>query len=193
MSRSRGFRAALTALAAAATVGCWVAPAGAETQTAQDPTHDVVRVAIPGGDTSPATGNKSVDVVRLTTRHAGPRVRLVTEVRELGDHIAVQLRIRTPRGTFFGYVEKEGGAVFKGLSTSQGGAVCPHRIRAGVSDSADTVTFTVPRGCLDAPRWVRTGALTSTGNADYVLFDDARRTGSPDNGDIKLGPRIHHD
>jgi hypothetical protein len=117
---------------------------------------------------------------------------MVTEVRALGDHIAVQLRIRTPQQTFFGYVEKEGSTIFKGLSDHEGAAVCPQRVSANASVAKDTVTFTVPRGCLGGPRWVRTGALTSTDGADSILYDDARRVGSPDNGDIELGPRVHH-
>lgn len=177
------------ATAAAAAVAL---PAGAETDTAGDPARDVVKVAIPSGDESDAPGNRTVDVTRFTTRHRGARVRLVVEVRELGDHIALQLRIRTPRKSYFGYVENEGGTVFKGLSTKNGSPVCPARIGAAVDPGADTVSFTVPRGCIGRPRWVRTGALASTGTSDDIWYDDARRDGTFDIGDIRLGPRVAH-
>lgn len=166
--------------------------ATAETHTGSDPARDVVKVAIPSGEESDAPANKTVDVTRFATRHRGDRVRLVVEVRELGDHIALQLRIRTPRKSYFGYVENEGGTLFKGLSTKNGSAVCPGRIGAGISPSADTVSFTVPRGCIGKPRWVRTGALASTGSSDNSWYDDARRDGSFDIGAIRLGPRVSH-
>lgn len=177
---------------AAAAVAAGVPPATAATDVARDPARDVVKVAIPSGDESDAPANQTVDVTRFTTRHRGTRVRLVVEARELGDHIALQLRIRTPRKSYFGYVENEGGTVFKGLSTKNGSAVCAGRIGAGVSPSADTVSFTVPRGCIGKPRWVRTGALASTGTSDNIWYDDARRDGSFDIGSIRLGPRVGH-
>lgn len=188
----RAYGAVGGAAAAALLTAAVVTPAQAADQTANDPAQDVVRVAIPSGNESDAPGNRSVDIRRFTTVYAQRKVRLVTEVRELGEHIAIQYRIRLPDRRLVGYVENEGGTLFFGLSDKEGSEVCGGQVRAGVDDGSDAVRFTFPRRCAGKPRWVRTGARATTGNGAALFYDDARRDGNPDGADIKLGPRVRY-
>src|ERR671914_377655 len=64
------------------------------------------------------------------TVYANRKVRLVTEVRELGDHIAIQYRVRLPDGRLFGHLENEGGTLFFGLADNEGSEVCDGKVRA---------------------------------------------------------------
>lgn len=70
-----------------------------------------------------------------------------------------------------------------------------------VDHDTNTVTMTVPRSCLDEPRWIEAEVTAATMNydadpedprADAVWEDHAYRTGRADPARGGTSPRLHH-
>ena len=68
-----------------------------------------------------------------------------------------------------------------------------------VDDKLDRVTVSVPRACLDDPRWIEAQVRTATmryratgPRADAVWEDDAYRTGLDESSDRGTSVRLHH-
>lgn len=171
--------------------------ASAERRTSADPRGDVVAVRIDWGPNLEhlATRRPSRshgDIVALEARHTHDRVVAVLRFRDIradgtmGHTVVLQTAER--RRTV--YLTTRGGSV---LGTDTGRC---DDLRSRVLIERDLVRLSVPRGCLDDPRWVRVGAETTTSakRADFH-YDDAQRRGHDDRDwgfeGPALGPRLH--
>lgn len=182
------------------------AAAHAEKVGTTDPAGDVVSLGPTeqGGDDLdnllPAPENLTADVVRTVVDHAGSRLRVRIDLRELGrsrNYFAV-LQVRTPAGTFEVETDKLGRRPEVEM-TRRGRAVeCP-RLRAVGDRAAARASITIPTSCLGAPRWVQVGAgvasletVTAADGAEQVVVfaDDAHLAGTISDENLTKGPRV---
>ncbi|WP_107771496.1 hypothetical protein [Nocardioides sediminis] len=148
----------------------------------------------------PAPENLTADVVRTVVAHAGSRLRVRIDLRELGrsrNYFAL-LQVRTPAGTF--EVETDDlGRRPKVEMTRRGRAVECRRLRAVSDRAAARAVITIPTACLGAPRWVQVGAgiasletvAAADGTEQVVVFaDDAHRAGTIGDENLAKGPKV---
>jgi hypothetical protein len=167
----------LTALVALAglVVGGLGSPAYADTWSRADERGDVQKLTFrrSGEVVKPARNDRRTDITRVTANHGDRRLSLRIHVRDLrlADTRSVDVRIKTATGPYNVAVE------VSDLSTVyKHGPWCP-RLRHDLDYDANLITISVPRRCLDNPRWVRIGVRMSTVNFSVrnpaVHVDDA--------------------
>jgi hypothetical protein len=154
------------------------APASADTVTHTDALHDVVK--FDGDNQTNAPTVKEGDVRRVTVAHTSGRVvvRLkYAELSRVNSWGAIAL-VRTSAGKQFELdLEAASGIGWQGkltVSHATGSTIaCPGADRK-VDYALDTVRFSVPRGCLGDPRWVKVGvAHVRFVTASKLFGDDA--------------------
>lgn len=186
-------RLAVLLLSTVLATGAAVSPAAAEVEVHDDPRGDVVRVQ--------RGAVASADVLRLRGEHAGSSLTVAMDLVDLTDRdMFVALQVRTPTGADY-TVEvgrDEGGdkGSFMSRDTRRGSTAvdCPG-LTGRFFARQDRVVVTVPRTCLNRPRWVRFGALAaaSSSGPSRIYADDARRDGGRfrDDRPVLGGPRLH--
>ena len=183
----------LTGLLTASFVALLVAlptPALAESTSHADARQDVLRYTSNGY--VPAPHNRTADITRFTAAHQRDAVTSTVHVRKLDGQWDMIWFLRTSDKVRYdvGIVHFDGTREFK-LMKDRKKVPCPglsKKIRAG----ADEVTVSVPRTCLDKPRWVRVGptagALGADGSTQYV--DNALLVGKINETSVAYGPRL---
>ena len=166
--------ALLAAGLTAATVGL-SAPAKADAAAIKDAPNDV-RVT-----TFPSDGSALVvvidpddagdDITRAVVKHSRNRVKVTVHVRDLRARSmpTLQVRFKTNNGSYRVWLSKEPlvGTQLLILTPERLDAVrsC-HGPRQSYKPALDIVAFSVPRRCLDNPRWIR--AQTALLEAQFV-------------------------
>lgn len=189
MTRNRRLTGLLTASFVALVVAL-PAPALAESTSHSDATQDVLRYTSDGW--VPAPHNRTADITRFTAAHDRGAVTSTVHVRKLAGQWNMIWFIRTSDKVRYdlGIVHYDGTRELKLMKDRQK-VPCPgltKKIRAG----ADEVTVSVPRTCLDKPRWVRVGptagALSADGSTTYS--DNALLVGQINETSVAYGPRL---
>ncbi len=182
------------------------AAAHAEKVATTDPAGDVVSLGpTEQGDDDldnllPAPENQTADIVRTVVDHAGSRLRVRIDLRELGrskTYFAV-LKVRTPAGTFEVETDDLGRRPEVEMTRRSRAVECP-RLRAVADRAAARAVITIPTACLGAPRWVQVGAgvasletvAAADGTEQVVVFaDDAHRAGTIRDEIVAKGPKV---
>jgi hypothetical protein len=182
------------------------AAAYAEKVATTDPAGDVVSLGpTEQGDDDldnllPAPENRTSDVVRTVVDHAGSRLRVRIDLRELGrsrTYFAI-LQVRTPAGTFEVETDNLGRRPVVEMTRRSRAVECP-RLRAVGDRTAARAVVTIPTSCLGAPRWVQVGAgvasletVTAADGAEQVVVfaDDAHRAGTIGDDIVARGPKV---
>jgi hypothetical protein len=166
--------------------------AAAEQLSAPDPARDVVSVRIDAGpDLQHIARRRPIrahgDIVSLRALHAHERVivRLgFRNIRETG-HMWHTFVFATPGRRFTLDIDNQGSRV---VDTSLNRCV---DLKVRVRSAMDRMRVSVPRSCLDRPRWVRVGAETSTpSNRSDFHYDDALQRGRNDSNWLFEGPAL---
>lgn len=191
-------RALAAVLAAGATtlvaVGAASLPAHAEDQRVRDTTRDVRLIAADGS--SPRPGNRAQDITRMTASYGGGELVLTLQVRELADDDqVVGWTVLTPTTRFLVVYERHAGSENLQLGTAADGPLPCAGLAGRASDSKDRLRVTVPRACLDRPRWIRFGGAAG-GPADPAdlsfVGDDGRGPRTLDPERFRVGSRVHY-
>ena len=174
-------RAALAAAALVVSAGALVAPASAATLSIGDATGDTYLGHYDeGSDTTTyetAGSQVNVDLERVVVKHTSRVVVAKASYADLtrsGQQFMYALRLRTDEGlkrdvnvdTLF---TGPRGAV--SLSKPNGNEVSCRGLSQDIDYAADTVTVTVPRRCLGAPRWVEafTAGIGFSDTGDFYV------------------------
>lgn len=188
---SASIAAVLTLLPQAGAVG--------ETSFHPDPAGDVVSVAIDAGPNlehiaTLQTRRAHGDIVSMRSLHGHRRVIVGVRFRNIKPtgYMSHDVAFKTDRARYLLSIQHTGRRV-QDVSFDKGDAVTVHcgdlKIHVGVR--TDRLGISVPRGCLNRPRWVRVGAETftspSSGDFDY---DDAMRRGRRDANWGFVGPLL---
>ncbi|HTW14888.1 MAG TPA: hypothetical protein VMF51_07155 [Nocardioides sp.] len=194
----------LAAVAAALILPLAPAPASAETHVVRDARGDMTRVTsdlVNGGvvKTRPDRAQSKADIVRLRTRYGARALQVTIKFRELptgpeadgwwGGYVSVE----TPERRYNASFHPTRGRVRVELRTGSGGSRDCRRLKGATLVKRSAVQVTIPASCLDAPRWVRTGAHAGYQPESALpdsWSDDARATGWNGDGPPALGPRI---
>jgi len=192
----------MAATLTAAVLVTTVSPASAERDRSRDARRDVVQATFLADGQTVAVNrpdNAAQDIVAITVRYGGGRVRLALTVRDLPRRkLGVVWYVRTPVRTWaVGFVHNaDHRRTF--FEDSRGGvddrARPCRRLRARQLNAADRVVLTFPRACIGPQRWIRTGAWTWRPPVpnDTAVMDDARLRSGPPNYGPKLGRRLHY-
>lgn len=205
MSHRLGARLLAVSLTAAAVLGAPGA-AHAERSVTKDAAQDAVAITdlsedLEAPDYVPAPEFTSVDIVRSVVDHRGDRLRLSVRYRDLrrAPFHSTMFRIATPKRSFWLSVDRGlGGPKAVAELSGRGLSTIKCRgLRWSFDPAADQVTASVPRSCVDSPRWVRigvgaissdTGPLTDPDEL-RMYADDGRRTGAIGQ-QLTLGPKV---
>jgi hypothetical protein len=182
-----------------------VLPTAAFGQTLRhtDRARDVVKVNTRNGTHAPAGTNKTADLVHLRFTHSRFRVIAKIRLRDCCGDWVYYGRIETPTSEYT--MHAQGGPGFKTrfelrFTNSEFGLVCDG-LSAKVRPAKNTLRVSVPRMCLDRPRWVRMGVgfVVFTSGSNVFYDDGLRRKGADVGADIvedapanvKLSSRLH--
>jgi hypothetical protein len=179
-----------------------MAPAQAQSWHHGDAAGDVTAATCDAQDNCTEAVDSTLkvpDVTRFVADHRARRVNIFaryTDLTSSGTRIHIA-RFVTNEGVrrHLNWVTYNGNTVMMELDRdSDGKKVACRGIRRTADYTANTVTISVPRACLSAPRTVRVGfgsvAMGSTsGDSQNYAYDDAVLSGSAANtSDVALGP-----
>ena len=106
------------------------------------------------------------------------------------------IRVSTPQGNYEIAVERLGGKPIASMERGRKTVDC-RGLKAKVDLDTDTVTTSLPTGCLATPRWVQVGvgavavARDQTSPEHAAAYaDDAHRDGEIHENTIAKGPRV---
>lgn len=196
----RNIRWAISASLAAA-LALFPGPGAAgETFFHQDPAGDVVSVAIDAGPNLEHIATLKPrrahgDIVSMRSLHATRRVIVGLRFRNIkptGD-MSHSLVFRTDRARYFLQIEHTGGRVQFTFfyNESRDSIVRCGGLKIHVGVRTDRLGVSVPRGCLNRPRWVRVGGETYTSSGSGTFdYDDAMRRGRSDSNWGFEGPLL---
>jgi hypothetical protein len=181
-----------------------IAPAQAQRWTHTDPAGDVTSAsgctAQGDGCTETVDATRTMpDIVRFLADHRATRVNVWARYRDLtaaGTRMH-QVRYVTNEGVrrHLTIATSNGRIILRQLTRdSDGKKVACTGIRQSIDYSANTVSISIPRSCLSAPRTVRVGFGTyAFRNINDLTqggwYDDALAAGSAP-GDLRLGTSI---
>jgi hypothetical protein len=177
---------------AAVVVAVAPAPAHAGRQTTTDATRDVYRIPA-GGTPQLQRDNRKHDIVRAGTVHRGTTVTLWLDVRRLArsGYIA-SFYVRTPDETWWLHYDRQSGPAYTSLFHASGPEVLDcGGLRGKALPRRERVVITVPRACIDRPRWIRFGASMGLETETAHFLDDARIDAGFFSNKCRLGPRVH--
>lgn len=169
-------------------------PAYADTHVHVDTAGDVVSVRRSTGATTPAPGQIEGDIALARVRHKAHRVVLKMRVRDLtrsGRGTVHYYAIRTRTLTRIIALEARPGD-WDGTVTmlKPDGRRTRCHVRRKIDYTANWARVSVPRSCLDEPRWVRAAMEEITVTAGNVVYaDDAHTDGQIYNRPV-YGPRV---
>lgn len=180
---SRTNRLLVAAVATTALVGL-AAPAQADLEIVRDARGDRVRV-------HGMSVASSTDILRTVARHAGGRLSVTIHLVDLtagnglgeaalvtdeGRYRLSTNRFRTRTRSYLYEEEDYHRVACDGL-------------RGQFDNARDTITMSVPRSCVDGPRWIRFGASVFSSTGGDTFIDDARRRGGGFERGIRVGQR----
>lgn len=201
MIRTAGLAALTTALAAALLLP--LAPASAESDSHRDAARDVTRVtteAVNGGITAtrPDRSHAMADIVAFRTRYGPRNIQITLKLRELPRRVANDhwsggyATVETPDRGYDLSFSRQGPRLAVDLHRASGRSQDCRGLAGAVLLRRKALRVTIPAGCLDDPRWIRTGARVGFESVSALpdsWIDDARATGWHSDGP-KLGKRI---
>ena len=183
---TRIFRALVVLLVSLAGAFTLTPASYADRMVHRDARHDVMRLT-QNDDLVPAPHVRDPDVLRVKVAHRQHRLSIVLHFAALRHHrsrlhIAT---IRTDHGRFYELDAQTSASgrdrvQLTGFGNEDGPIACP-RIRYRVGFRRDVVRASVPRRCLETPRWMKVGTgviRVDRSRGDETLFaDDALRRG----------------
>ena len=157
------------------------------------------------GGVAAAPENAITDIIRTTIEHGADVVTFEVVFKDLrpGQYLDLTARVRTDgtgsrlpaQVSALAYRGKDRVDVYdSGVSRCAGAAVT-------VDYRANTLTMTVPRRCLDDPRWIEAEVRAATmvydappddPRANAVWEDDAYQAGHAESGPRGTSPKLHH-
>lgn len=196
-------RAAMLATTVAAAVIAPAAAASAASTTVSDPQGDVWESTY-DADTQTETFTKAdsvtnVDLVSSTVSHGARRVNVkmqYTDLKKTGATYYSIVYLRFDNGpqrvaaidTSAGWGGKH--VLFKNGKNSNGPVACSGFTHA-IDYQANTVTMSIPRGCLGTPRWIESSVLASgsldDGTTTHYYLDNGATAG---HAYLKWGKRL---
>jgi hypothetical protein len=168
--------------------------AHADTYVHPDATGDVVSVKKVSGATTPAPEQVEGDIVRTRVRHKAHRVVLKMRVRDLtqtGRGTVHYYSIRTKKLTRIVTVQAKPGD-WDGTVTmlKPNGRRTHCHVSHRIDYTLNWARISVPRSCLNWPRWVKAAMEEITVNAANVGYaDDSQTDGQIYNRPV-YGPRV---
>lgn len=191
--RPRTFAAVLTVALAVTFAGALAGPAYAEKYVSKDAKRDAVSFTFESEDQTAAPDNATADIVRVKVNHARGAIRFRAKLRDLsGPSLTlVGAEIKTNQKRYSLIFTRTGKRTSLDLTTATGKAIkCAGMQRSSDVDT-DVVKFSVPRTCLDRPRWVRAGVGCAVVDEEVVFADDALREGDlKASGNLTLTERL---
>ncbi len=188
--------AAFTAVPASATTA---PPEHPHSVTVHDATHDVLRGPADSSrpPTTAAARRRQGDVTSMRVVHGEHRVRTTLHYAKLSrvsrSTMVHVFAFRAPSGVRADLAVLAKAGSWKGESfwdvDGKPRATCPG-LRSRIDYGADTVRVSVPRNCLDDPRWVRVGGGGGAMVGKRLYADDANRDGRIGD-DVALGARVY--
>lgn len=166
----------------------------AETLSHRDPRHDVVTFDEEGGVIH-RPNKPDPDVVRTRLAHLSDRViiRLTFASLRRDRHDRTTYgRIETPHGLYRlkSIINARKATATLVLRTNGAEVSCAH-LTQSIKYASDRLRLRVPRTCLDSPRWVQVGVLTSLDRpGTFGWWDDGLRKGVNQAGRPTLSPRL---
>lgn len=183
------------AVTAASLLGLVATPAHANKYVYNDATADVVSVTGASETMAPAPERTNGDIAYSKVNHRARKVVLTLRYRDL-EGVGLQshfFSIRTPTFTRDVYVVAAsgfwGGKAF--MQTPRGKRVRCHLAKK-IDYTTNTVTVSVPRTCLDKPRWVKVAMAQvsfDSVESETIYADDARVSGRLLSRPV-YGPRV---
>jgi len=165
------------------------APAHAEVLHHRDQRHDVWRFNGKKERIAPHAANP--DLTRVTIRHAAKRVVVKIAARKMTRRTDLAtLKIVTPQGHY--WVAAFLNPTFVTVMKHNRDVACP-RATAHRSLPRNRMTITVPRRCLDTPRWVKIGGgviKTGPGGTAEKGHLDLLFGGKPTGERVLVSPRV---
>jgi hypothetical protein len=148
------------------------------------------------GEPTSAPDNTDTDVDRVSLRHSSNRVVLHLDLRNITVNSGIAVYdIRTDVRNYSVMQRLGTDRSFPAfdISRANGNRVRCAGVERSVDRAANRATLSIPRRCLDRPRWVRVGTgaakFKETETSFTVLLDDAvRDAGTTD--DLALSPRV---
>ena len=146
---------------------------------------------------TPAPESTDTDITRVSVKHQGRRVVLTTELVDITEQSGVmQYEVRTGARNFYIMQRLGTDRSFPGfmMMRGNGNPVRCSGLSRGVDRTLETSMVSIPRRCLDRPRWVRVGAgavgFVETETSGAQFFDDGLRDG-PAQELLALSPRVY--
>jgi len=163
----------------------------------EDARHDVLHFDVGSESSTPAPRERATDITRTVVDHRTDRLVVRARARHLvrTDHRLLVGEVMTSQGQRFTLVvDYSTQPIDSRVSLqrfSSGREVrCPGTSWS-VSRRTDEVAASVPRSCLDQPRWVRVGLALSAAPRSLrsSWTDDSRTHGRVGDQHLRLGPR----
>lgn len=177
----RNFKVLAPVVAAGLTAASFVmsAPAQADSATIKDASSDVQVMTMTNADTEPAVvidpGNTEEDITRAVIKHGRHRIKVVVHVRDLRPRKVptLEVLVKTNHGMFVALLYRVPitGATLDVMpldSQNEEPSTCSGS-RKSYKPALNIVSFSVPRRCLDNPRWIR----ARVGLSDVSFLDGA--------------------
>lgn len=170
------------------------APAGAESMRHRDARHDVVRAALDGPSDAaaePAPRNVNADILRVQVNHRRDRLTSTLTLRKLPTKNWVAAwEIRTDAPQLFQLdLFRYGNLKDFTLLRNGRDVTCPGLDKL-IDAGNRTVWVSVPRSCLDNPRFVRVGVGVGAESGKSDFADDGLRDHGVNDEGALLGPKL---
>lgn len=163
--------------------------ASAQTLVHTDPAHDVVKTTYDGVVAAPT--NKTADVVHVRFAHTSLRVTTTMRVRHYGGSWEYYGAIRTPTREYVVFGTGSGTSKDFYLTKPESETPIPCRgFSARVRPAENSFRVSIPRTCLQRPRWVRMGLVYIVFGTSGDFFDNSLRKGSGYDG-LTLTARLY--
>ncbi|WP_183095582.1 hypothetical protein [Nocardioides stalactiti] len=164
-------------------------PSYAESQTVRDAAQDVYKEADGAPALSP--GDKARDIVKSKASYGNGKLVLWVEVRSLAtDDYAAWFSVKTSNGHWTMGYDKESAPAYTSLFDGAQEVFSCDGLRGGGDRRRDRITITVPRSCIDAPRWIKFGVWMRHDTNNVNVIDDGRIDAGYSSVEPKLGSRV---
>lgn len=164
----------------------------ADSQTTKDATRDVYKQGSDGIPRLDPT-NRKHDIVRAGAVYRGTVLKLWVEVRRLGSTAYIaNWDVKTPDDRWALHYDKREGPAYTSLFHGFSEVLDCGGLRGRALPRQDRVVVTVPRACIERPRWIRFGSSFGHDTDSVIYIDDARIDAGYFTNRARLGPRLRH-
>ncbi|NYI99302.1 hypothetical protein HNR19_000001 [Nocardioides thalensis] len=186
--------AAVAVLLAPGLVLAAPAPARADSQVSHDSAKDALKFFFGDGTTKRVRRDKTHDIVRSRAAYGGGKLVLSLDVRALArNRWIASWYLKTSNGRWWVHHDKRKGPAYTSLFVYGGPEVLDcDGLRGRADRRRDRVTVVVPRGCIDAPQWVRFGSSMGLDTNDWAILDDGRMKAGFLATTCRLGGKIRY-